>query len=87
MRVVAGDEVTRGKPHPDPYLAAARSIGADPAACIAIEDSPTGAASARAAGCHVLGVPHVVDVPSHLVDTLVTSLSDVDVAGLRRMLA
>ena len=85
--LISGDEVPRGKPHPDPYLAAARSVGADPATCIAIEDSPTGAASARAAGCHVLGVPHVVDVPSHLVDTLVTSLSDVDVAALRRMLA
>ena len=85
-RVVVGDEVPRGKPHPDPYLAAARSIGVDPAACIAIEDSPIGATSARAAGCHVLAVPHVVDVPPHLVDTLVTSLADIDVPTLRRMI-
>ena len=61
--VVTGDSVTRGKPHPDPYLKAAELLGVDPAECLAIEDSPTGAASANAAGCTVLVVPHVVDVP------------------------
>jgi HAD superfamily hydrolase (TIGR01509 family) len=84
---VVGDEVPRGKPHPDPYLTAARLFGADPAACVAIEDSPTGAASARAAGCAVLGVPHVVDVPADAVDTLVPSLTAVDVPMLRRLVA
>ncbi len=61
--VVTGDEVTRGKPHPDPYLRAAELLGVDPRACVAIEDSPTGAASAAAAGCPVLVVPHHVPVP------------------------
>jgi HAD superfamily hydrolase (TIGR01509 family) len=84
---VVGDEVPRGKPHPDPYLTAARLVGADPAACVAIEDSPTGAASARAAGCAVLGVPHVVDVPADAVDTLVRSLTAVDIPMLRRLVA
>lgn len=59
---VTGDEVTNGKPAPDPYLAAATLLGVDPAECIAIEDSPTGTASALAAGCRTLAVPHVVDV-------------------------
>jgi HAD superfamily hydrolase (TIGR01509 family) len=85
--VVVGDEVPRGKPHPDPYLAAAERVGVDPAACVAIEDSPTGAASARAAGCVVLGVPHVVEVPADAVDALVPSLTDVDVALLRKLAA
>lgn len=80
---VVGDEVDRGKPHPEPYLAAARLLDVDPAACIAIEDSPTGALSARAAGCVVLGVPHVVEVPADTVDALVPSLTDVDVPMLR----
>lgn len=82
---VVGDEVSRGKPHPEPYLAAAQRLSVDPAACIAIEDSPTGAASARAAGCFVLGVPHVVDVPADTVDALVPSLAGVDVAALRTL--
>jgi HAD superfamily hydrolase (TIGR01509 family) len=83
---VVGDEVPRGKPHPDPYLAAARLVGADPAACVALEDSPTGAAAARAAGCVVLGVPHVVELPATAVDVLVPSLTNVDVAMLRRLI-
>ncbi len=60
---ITGDEVDMGKPAPDPYLAAARMIGVDPSECVAIEDSPTGVASALAAGCRTVAVPHVVDVP------------------------
>jgi HAD superfamily hydrolase (TIGR01509 family) len=82
---VVGDEVPRGKPHPDPYLAAAGLLGVEPGACIALEDSPTGARSAQAAGCRVVAVPHVVDVPADLVDAVVPSLADVDVAMLRRL--
>ena len=61
--VVIGDEVRRGKPDPEPYLTAARLLGAEPGACVAIEDSDTGATSAAAAGCDVLVVPHHVPVP------------------------
>lgn len=59
---ITGDEVERGKPAPDPYLAAAALVGVDPADCVAIEDSPTGVASALAAGCRTVAVPHIVDV-------------------------
>lgn len=59
---VAGDEVAQQKPAPDGYLAAAAALGAAPAACIALEDSPTGAAAARAAGMHVIGVPSIPGV-------------------------
>ncbi|QKE84781.1 HAD family phosphatase [Arthrobacter sp. NEB 688] len=61
--VVTGDEVSHGKPHPEPYEAAARMLGVDPARCVAIEDSPTGVRSAVAAGVPTLAVPHVVPVP------------------------
>lgn len=84
---VVGDEVTRGKPHPEPYLTAAAKLGVDPAACVAIEDSPTGAASARQAGCAVLGVPHVLDVPAELCDAHAPSLTAVDVDLLRSLVA
>ncbi|NMM89175.1 HAD family hydrolase [Rhodococcus sp. SRB_17] len=59
---VCGDEVPAGKPAPDPYLRGAHLLGLDPAQCLAIEDSPTGTASATAAGCAVLVVPCEVDV-------------------------
>lgn len=52
--VVTGDEVTLGKPHPDPYLLGAERLGVAAADCVAIEDSLTGATSALAAGCAVL---------------------------------
>lgn len=60
---VVGDDVERGKPHPDPYLLAAERLGVDISQCLAIEDSPTGVASALAAGATVLAIPHHVDVP------------------------
>ncbi len=62
--VVTGDRVERGKPHPDPYLLAAAELGLDPADCLAVEDSSTGASSAQAAGCGLLVVPHYVQVPT-----------------------
>ena len=61
--VVTGDIVSRPKPYADPYLLAAELLGVDAGQCLAIEDSGTGAASANAAGCDVLVVPHFVNVP------------------------
>lgn len=52
--VVCGDMVEQRKPAPDPYLRAAELLGMDPMRCMAVEDSPTGIASARAAGCYVV---------------------------------
>ncbi len=60
--VVTGDRVTHGKPHPEPYLSAAAALGVPPGACLAIEDSNTGAESAQAAGCTVLVVENHVSV-------------------------
>src|SRR5215471_11825421 len=56
--VVTGDQVTHRKPAPDVYVAAARRIGADPRESVAIEDSNTGIAAARAAGMKVVAIPH-----------------------------
>ncbi len=61
--IVTGDMVSQGKPHPEAYLTAAAALGVDAADCVAIEDSPTGARSAEAAGCRVLVVPNHVPVP------------------------
>ncbi len=56
--IVTCDDVPRNKPHPDPYIEAARRLGVAPQRAIAIEDSPTGIESARAAGLYVIGVAH-----------------------------
>ena len=61
---VCGDEVPATKPAPDPYLMAARLLDVPPGQCLAVEDSPTGASSAEAAGCAVLVVPSEVAVPT-----------------------
>ncbi|MFI5915322.1 HAD family hydrolase [Dactylosporangium sp. NPDC051541] len=83
--VVAGDEVDQTKPHPMPYLTAAAMVGAEARNCVAVEDSPNGITSARAAGCAVLAVPCEVALDPEGV-TLVGSLLDVDVDYLRKLL-
>jgi HAD superfamily hydrolase (TIGR01509 family) len=60
--VITGDEVTHGKPHPEPYRLAAKELGVDIERCVAIEDSRPGIASALASGARTLGVQHMVAV-------------------------
>ncbi|MEV7073541.1 HAD family hydrolase [Streptomyces sp. NPDC091972] len=83
---VAGDEVPRTKPHPDPYLFAAAGLGADPARCAVVEDTATGVAAAEAAGCQVVVVPSVAPVPAAPGRTVVTSLEEVDLTFLRGLI-
>jgi HAD superfamily hydrolase (TIGR01509 family) len=61
--VVCGDEVAAAKPDPTPYLTAAELLGVPIEDCVAIEDSPTGVASARASGAAVLAVPCELELP------------------------
>ena len=56
VHVFSAEMVERGKPHPDIFLLAARSIGIDPEACLVIEDSPSGVTAAKAAGMAVIGL-------------------------------
>ncbi len=58
--IVAGDEVSRTKPFPDPYLEAARRLGASASECIVLEDSATGVAAGLASGAIVVAIPHLV---------------------------
>lgn len=83
--VVTGDQLARGKPHPDPYLEAARRLGVDPARCVALEDSPTGAASATAAGVPTLVIPHTVPVPQMSGARQVATLEGIRARDLVRL--
>jgi len=84
--VCAGD-VTRGKPDPEPYLRAASLLGADPRACVALEDSPNGVASAEAAGCRLIAVPSLVPIGARAGRVIAASLSEVNLAVLRDLVA
>lgn len=85
--VVTGDAVTVGKPHPEPYLAAASILGVDPHDCLAIEDSNTGAKSAVAAGCTVLVVPNHVPVLEGERRVFRDTLAGLDASALAEVVA
>jgi HAD superfamily hydrolase (TIGR01509 family) len=80
--IVPGDEVSRGKPHPDPYLSAMNLLGKFPINCMAIEDSPTGVASAVASGCRVVAVPHIAIIEEQLSLRVVHSLEGETIQSL-----
>ena len=83
---VCGDEVGGlNKPDPEPYLRAARVLGVPAAGCVAIEDSPTGVASAVGAGCTVLVVPCEVAVEPGERRVFRDSLEGLTVADLTAM--
>lgn len=83
---LAAEDTPRTKPAPDPYLAAAARLGLDPGVCVAVEDTPTGVASATAAGCAVLAVPSSeVPIAAAPRVTLLPTLVDADLALLGRL--
>jgi sugar-phosphatase len=87
VRCSAMDEA-RGKPAPDVYLAAARRLGVAAASCLALEDSPTGIASARSAGMRCIAVPDpllAADPRYREADLVLESLTRLDAAALRRL--
>jgi HAD superfamily hydrolase (TIGR01509 family) len=79
--VVSAHEVAAPKPAPDPYLEACRRLGVQPSpAVIALEDSPTGVAAARAAGLTVIGVPSLEGIALEEAHEIAISLQDAIVA-------
>ncbi|MEW1653782.1 HAD-IA family hydrolase [Streptomyces sp. NPDC093707] len=79
--LVAVDDVTRHKPHPEPFLTAARLLGVDPARCIAFEDAPAGLEAARAAGMTTVALTttHAADDLASGADAVIPDLSAVTV--------
>ncbi|MEU8468551.1 HAD family hydrolase [Streptomyces sp. NPDC029006] len=64
--LVSADDVTRGKPDPEPYLLAARQLGVDPARCVVFEDAPAGLRAGRAAGMTTVAL--ATTHPAHELD-------------------
>ena len=83
---VAGDEVSHGKPHPEPYQRACAALGVEAADCVVFEDSITGAAAGNASGALVVAIPNHVEIPPAPRRVQVSSLADLDVASVTRLL-
>jgi sugar-phosphatase len=75
--IVTADDVVNGKPHPEPFLRAARLLDADPRRCLVVEDAPKGLQAAQAAGCFTLAVVTTTPREELHADAIVTDLSEV----------
>jgi len=78
--VVGADDVKRSKPYPDPYATAVSALGVNPSRAVAIEDTPLGLSSAKAAGLRTIGIT-TSHAPSQLrdADTVVADLNEVTI--------
>jgi beta-phosphoglucomutase len=87
--IVSGEQVARGKPAPDIFLAGAQRLGIAPARCLVIEDAPAGVAAAHAGGMRCLAVRRAgqPDAPGlDAADALVDALTDASVALVDQLL-
>jgi len=80
--LVTSDDVTNGKPHPEPYLKGAMGLGFEPADCLVIEDAPAGIQSARAGGMKVVGITSTYKVHALTqADVVIGKLGQIQVAS------
>jgi sugar-phosphatase len=83
QQIIHADSVTEGKPNPAPFLAGAALLGFTPQECVVFEDSSSGAAAGRAAGCTVVATPFSHSIASlSAAHYLVKDLTDVAVTVL-----
>lgn len=83
--IVAGDMVTHGKPHPEPYLLAAQLLGVAPEDCVAFEDSNTGLTSAEAAGTKAIGITNIVPITEKPGRVIWPTLEGIRLRDLRKL--
>lgn len=74
--IVTRDDVSRGKPDPEPYLTAAAKLGVEPGLCLALEDSYNGVRAAHAAGIRVIMVPDLLDPIEEMQDKALHIVED-----------
>lgn len=80
--VISGDDVSRSKPDPEPYLLAARNLSVDITKSVVIEDSLTGVSSGLASGAQVIGIPHLVELSPHQNLRVVAQLNEINYQNL-----
>ena len=80
--LVTSDDVTNGKPHPEPYLKGAARLGFDPSECLVLEDAPAGIQAARAAGMKVIGITSTYRAEAiEQADAVIARLAQVQVTA------
>ncbi|MFM9367741.1 HAD-IA family hydrolase [Streptomyces sp. Da 82-17] len=80
--MVAADDITRGKPDPEPFLLAAERLGVDPARCVVFEDAPAGLAAGRAAGMRTVALTTTHTAAELAADVVVPDLSAVSAQAI-----
>ncbi|MFD5698023.1 HAD family hydrolase [Streptomyces lasiicapitis] len=75
--LISADDITRGKPDPEPFLLAARTLGVDPARCVVFEDAPAGLTAGRAAGMTTVALTTTHPAAELSADVVVSDLSAV----------
>jgi len=79
--LVTADDVTRGKPDPEPYLKGAELLKVNPAECVVVEDAPAGIRAGQAAGMKVISLPSTYpEQELHEADAIVSGLSKIKVS-------
>ncbi len=78
---MSADDVSHGKPHPEPYLELARRLGVRPAECAVVEDSGNGIRSGHDAGAHVIAIPR----GAHQPDTATLALAELVLRDIREL--
>jgi len=85
--LISSDDVTNGKPHPEPYLRGAAGLGVSAADCLVIEDAPAGIESASAAGMKVIGIASTYAMSElKMADAVIAGLEELSVEGAGRQL-
>jgi sugar-phosphatase len=64
LRLITANDITHGKPHPEPYLKASAILGSSPAQCVVVEDVPAGIQSGKAAGARVIALSTTLQAPA-----------------------
>ena len=82
--LVSADDVSKGKPHPEPYLMGAKLLGMNPAHCLVIEDAPAGIRAAHAGGMKAIGITSTYPASGlHEADAVVQKLGQIKVGDIR----
>jgi sugar-phosphatase len=77
--LITADDVTHGKPHPEPFLLGARRLGVAPQSCLVIEDAPAGLQAAKAAGAATIAVTTSHNADELDADLVVTGVHELEI--------
>lgn len=79
---ISSNDVSKSKPDPEPYLAAASALAVNIENCLVLEDSIVGITSAQASGAYTLAIPHIVEVAPHPRTIVVEGLDGIDLISI-----